>query len=65
MTPTPRGRRVESLLTFYPNAEQAHRHVALREAGAESIGHFGFFRPRFRDSLWRDAADWLEARAAD
>lgn len=56
---------VESLLTFYPNAEKTHRHVALREAGAESIGHFGFFRPRFRDSLWRDAADWLEARAAD
>jgi predicted alpha/beta hydrolase len=24
-----------------------------------SIGHFGFFRERFRDSLWREAADWL------
>jgi predicted alpha/beta hydrolase len=32
------------------------------EVGAEKlrIGHFGFFRERFRDSLWRDAADWLE-----
>ena len=28
--------------------------------GVKSIGHFGFFRERFRDSLWREAADWLE-----
>lgn len=55
---------VESLLSFYPNAERSHRHVALREAGAESIGHFGFFRQRFQDSLWREAADWLEKQAA-
>jgi len=27
-----------------------------------SIGHFGFFRERFRDSLWRETADWLESR---
>jgi len=25
------------------------------------IGHFGFFRERFRGTLWGDAADWLEA----
>jgi len=31
-----------------------------RELGVKSIGHFGFFRERFRDSLWREAADWLE-----
>jgi predicted alpha/beta hydrolase len=30
------------------------------EVGAKAIGHFGFFRERFRDSLWREAADWLE-----
>jgi predicted alpha/beta hydrolase len=23
------------------------------------IGHFGFFRERFRESLWWQAADWL------
>jgi len=23
------------------------------------IRHFGFFRERFRDTLWRDAVDWL------
>lgn len=55
---------VESLLSFYSNAQRSHRHIALREAGAESIGHFGFFRQRFQDSLWREAAEWLEARSA-
>ena len=28
-------------------------------AGADRIGHFGFFRPAHRDMLWRDAAEWL------
>jgi predicted alpha/beta hydrolase len=25
----------------------------------DRIGHFGFFRPEHRDTLWREAADWL------
>jgi predicted alpha/beta hydrolase len=29
------------------------------EAGANKIGHFGFFRPEHRDTLWRGAAEWL------
>ena len=29
------------------------------DAGAAKIGHFGFFRPEHRDTLWRDAAGWL------
>ena len=29
------------------------------DAGAARIGHFGFFRPEHRDTLWRDAAEWL------
>ena len=28
-------------------------------AGAAKIGHFNFFRADFRDTLWKDAADWL------
>jgi predicted alpha/beta hydrolase len=27
-----------------------------------AMDHFGFFRERFRDSLWRETADWLERR---
>jgi predicted alpha/beta hydrolase len=29
------------------------------DASAAKIGHFGFFRPEHRDTLWRDAAAWL------
>ena len=30
-------------------------------AGAAKIGHFGFFKPEHRDTLWRGAAEWLQA----
>ncbi len=33
--------------------------ITPADAGAQKIGHFGFFRPEMRDTLWRDAADWL------
>ena len=29
------------------------------DVGAAKLGHFGFFRPGHRDTLWRDAAEWL------
>ena len=51
---------VDALGRLYPNARWETRAVAPRELGVDSIGHFGFFRERFRDSLWREAADWLE-----
>lgn len=35
--------------------------VAPADAGVARIGHFGFFRPEHRDTLWRGAAEWLEA----
>jgi predicted alpha/beta hydrolase len=44
----------------YPDAPWETRKLAPRELGVKSIGHFGFFRERFRDSLWRETADWLE-----
>jgi predicted alpha/beta hydrolase len=33
--------------------------VQPRAVGAARIGHFGFFRSEHRDTLWRDAANWL------
>jgi len=52
---------VEALLRLYPAAKGEIRQIAPREVGATQIGHFGYFREQFRDSLWREAADWLEA----
>ncbi len=56
------GRAVEALGRLYPNSKWETRAVAPRDLGVKSIGHFGFFRERFRDSLWRETADWLESR---
>lgn len=35
--------------------------IEPKQVGATKIGHFGFFRPEFRETLWKDAADWLTA----
>lgn len=53
-------RPVEALAALYPNARWQTRRLAPRELGVPDIGHFGFFRERFRASLWRESADWLE-----
>lgn len=52
---------VEALLEFYPAAKSELIPVEPADAGVDRIGHFGFFRERFRDTLWREAADWLES----
>jgi len=53
---------VEAFLEFYPKAVRNLERVDPVQAGGGPIGHFGFFRERFQDTLWRDAADWLEGR---
>jgi predicted alpha/beta hydrolase len=35
--------------------------VTPADANASRIGHMGFFRPEHRDTLWRGAAEWIEA----
>ena len=34
------------------------------QIGAFEIGHFGFFKPQHRDTLWKHAANWLATPAA-
>ena len=57
------GRRgVEHLLQHLPKAREPHI-LAIDPAtvGGKPIGHLGFFRSEFRDTLWRDARTWLDA----
>jgi predicted alpha/beta hydrolase len=49
----------EAILREYAAAPSEIVAVQPAEHGGARIGHFGFFRERFRESLWRDAADWL------
>lgn len=51
----------EALLELFPNARRELSWIEPRALGVERIGHFGFFRSRFRDTLWKDAAEYLES----
>ena len=51
---------VSALLALYDNARVTRRQVSREEA---KVGHFGFFRERFRASLWGEAAAFLEDHA--
>ncbi|MGH1362860.1 MAG: alpha/beta hydrolase family protein [Calditrichia bacterium] len=47
-------RNVESLHGFYKNAAVRMKRIAPQEIDVKSVGHFGFFKDRFKDSLWED-----------
>lgn len=55
---------VEALLALYPNAVIERRWTTPAELRLRAIGHHGFFAERHRDSLWRSALDWIDARCA-
>jgi predicted alpha/beta hydrolase len=52
---------VELLCSGFTSAKPEILTITPAEAGAANIGHLGFFRPEHRDTLWRGAAEWLEA----
>ncbi|WP_313075646.1 alpha/beta fold hydrolase [Melaminivora sp.] len=57
----------EALLALYTHAPRQLEHLAPQDVGARRIGHFGFFREGFRDTLWPRAArqlqQWCDAPA--
>jgi predicted alpha/beta hydrolase len=52
---------VELLCSGFTAIEPEIITVTPADTGASKIGHFGFFRPEHRDTLWRGAAEWIEA----
>jgi predicted alpha/beta hydrolase len=52
---------VERLCAAYSAVTPEILSVSPRERGVPRIGHLGFFRGEHRDTLWRGAAEWLEA----
>jgi len=50
---------VAHLLRRLRRAPLEHVRLAPQERGASTIGHFGFFRPRFSGTLWPEAASFL------
>jgi predicted alpha/beta hydrolase len=52
---------VELLCAGFVAARPEILTITPAHAGASRIGHFGFFRPAHRYTLWRSAAEWIEA----
>ena len=52
---------VELLCSGFASTTPEILTITPAEAGADKIGHFGFFRAEHRDTLWRGAAEWIQA----
>jgi predicted alpha/beta hydrolase len=46
-------RNTEAMHGYYSGAPRRMKRIAPQDIGAPRIGHFGFFRPAFEASLWR------------
>jgi predicted alpha/beta hydrolase len=53
---------IDSMHDKYRNASVERRYIDPQDVQAKRIGHFGFFRPEFRQSLWQQALAWMEQR---
>jgi predicted alpha/beta hydrolase len=51
---------IRSLHGLYTNASVEYRRIAPEDIGVRSIGHFGFFRPQFEQTLWPLVLRWLQ-----
>ena len=51
---------VEMLCSGFTATKPEVLTVKPSDVGVKAIGHFGFFRPDHRDTLWRGAAEWIQ-----
>lgn len=49
------------LLDYFSRSNRQFVQLDLEQAGLPTMGHFGFFHARYRDSLWTPAIEWLES----
>ena len=49
----------QALLKYYNRAPTEVRWISPEEAGGR-VGHLGFFRSAFKETLWQPAIDWLK-----
>ena len=52
-------RAVEALVASLSGAQLQQRRIDPRDFGGQPIGHFGFFKPRFEQTLWLEAVHFL------
>jgi len=51
---------VDWLAKQFKYANIDRRHIIPKDLGIENIGHFGFFRSKFKNSLWKMIHHWIE-----
>ena len=49
----------DRILALYPNCQTQRMLIAPADTNGQPIGHFGFFRARFRETLWPRVLAWL------
>ncbi len=52
-------RAVRALMQHYENAPVEERWLSPQDGGGQKIGHLGFFRSRFSETLWPQFTGWL------
>jgi predicted alpha/beta hydrolase len=52
---------VDLLCSGFTGTTPQRVNIHPRDVCVERIGHFGFFKPEHRETLWCPAADWLSA----
>ena len=50
---------VRRVHTLFINAKKNVKRINPGDIGHHKIGHFGFFSRKFKDTLWKDTADWF------
>jgi predicted alpha/beta hydrolase len=53
-------RAVSALLDLFTGAQVEHHRIAPASFDGAPIGHFGFFKPRFSDTLWSEATRFFQ-----
>jgi predicted alpha/beta hydrolase len=53
---------VDALMEYYENAPIERRHLQPGDIGSKAIGHFGFFRERYKTPLWESSLSWLNSQ---
>ncbi|MEL6483694.1 MAG: alpha/beta fold hydrolase [Bacteroidota bacterium] len=44
----------------FVNADTSWKPLSPQDIGVSEIGHFGFFKRKFRDTLWKESLAWFE-----
>jgi len=53
----------EWLIKQFPNSTITYKYFTPQSLNVSSIGHFGLFKEKFKDSLWQEIRDWFKEKS--